>query len=146
MRQSVGFVPGYQFPQDASAVAHGCPDVVRAFPDAAEGPEIGRRKRRRFRRVLKTAIIAAVIVALLVAYVAVAYAKGFDLFDGIARWTPENFGLSSEGVSGKGSTRIPPQLQGIKEAMAQDCIGTNQLSTYWPERYEQLQIISSDNP
>lgn len=104
------------------------------------------RKRRRFHGLLKTAVIAAVIAALLAASVAVAYAKGFDLFDRIARWTAETFGFSSEGSSDNGDVNLPPELVGIKEALEQDSISPDYLPTYWPEGYEQSQVISSEGP
>ena len=104
------------------------------------------RKRRRFHSLLKTAVIAAVIAALLAASVAVAYAKGFDLFDRIARWTAETFGFSSEGMSDKDSAKLPPQLQGLKEELAQYSLGSFYLPSYWPEGYEQSQVISAEGP
>lgn len=104
------------------------------------------KKRRNSRALLKVGIVAAVVAALMVVSVAVAYAKGFDLFDRIAHWTAETFGLTSVGASGKDVIEIPPQLQGMKEAMEQGSIDTNYLPTYWPERYTQIQVKSLVNP
>ena len=104
------------------------------------------KKRHSLRVLLRVGIIAAVIAALMAASVAVAYAKGFDLFDRIAHWTAEFFGLSSGDAVFKDGAEIPPQLQGMKEAMEQYGIGADLLPAYWPEGCEQLQIYSSDNP
>lgn len=103
-------------------------------------------KKRRPRAILKVGIAAAVIAALLAACVAVAYAKGFDLFERIAHWTAETFGLSSEGAPDRDAAEIPPQLREMKEAMEQYSFGADQLPTYWPEGYEQSKITTSDNP
>ena len=104
-------------------------------------------KRRGFRGALKAGIIAAAIAALLAGTVAVAYARGIDLFGRIARWTVETFGFSSSaGTAGKAGAELPPQLQGMKEALEQGGIGANLLPAYWPEGYEQSRITSSDNP
>ena len=103
------------------------------------------KKRRSLRVLLRVGIIAAVIAALMAASVAGAYAKGFDLFDRIAHWTAEIFGLSSADASFKKSD-VPPQLQGLKEIMEQYGINSSYLPTYWPEGYEQSKITSSDNP
>lgn len=104
-------------------------------------------RHHRFRDALKAGIIAAAIAALLAGTVAVAYARGIDLFGRIARWTVETFGFSSSaGTAGKAGAELPPQLQGMKEALEQGGIGANLLPAYWPEGYEQSQIISSDDP
>ncbi len=103
-------------------------------------------RHHRFRDALKAGIIAAVIAALLAGTVAVAYARGIDLFGRIARWTVETFGFSSAGAAGKAGAELPPQLQGMQEALETYGIGADFLPTYWPEGYEQSQIISSDDP
>ena len=103
-------------------------------------------KKRRPRALLKVCIVAAVVAALMAASVAVAYAKGFDLFNRIAHWTAETFGLSSVGTPEKDGAEIPPQLQGMKEAMERGNIDINHLPTYWPEGYEQSQLVFSDDP
>lgn len=103
------------------------------------------KKRRSPRALLKVGIAVAVIAALMIASVAVAYAKGFDLFDRIAHWTAEAFGLSSADTTEKNVAEIPPQLQGMKDAMEQYGIGPDELPTYWPEGYEQSQMFSSDD-
>ncbi len=104
------------------------------------------KRRHGSRTLVKVCIVAAVIAALLAASVIVAYAKGFDLFNRIAQWTAEAFGLSPDGTLVKTGTELPPQLQGMKEAMEQYGISSARLPTYWPEGYEQSQLYSSDSP
>ena len=104
------------------------------------------KKRRRPRALLKVGIVAAVIAALMAASVAVAYARGIDVFDRIAHWTAEAFGLSMTDKSGKNGAKTPPQLQGMKEAMEQGSIDSNYLPTYWPEGCEESKITASDDP
>lgn len=101
-------------------------------------------RRRSFRGVLKVGVIAAAIVALLAASVVIANAAG--LFDRIARWTAETFGFASADTSDKAGAEIPPQLQGMKEALEKYSISTDHLPTYWPEGYEQSQIIPTGDP
>ncbi len=104
------------------------------------------KKRRGSRTLVKVCIAAAVIAAFLAASVAVAYARGFDLFDRIAQWTAETFGLTSAGTSGKNSEEVPPQLQGMKDAMEQYNVSSSYLPSYWPEGYEKSRITSLDGP
>lgn len=98
--------------------------------------------RRNFRSIIKVGVIAAAIVALMAASMAIASASGFDLFGKIARWTAETFGFSSRYTSDD-DAEIPPQLQGLKEALRQYGIGAEHLPTYWPEGYEQMELTSA---
>lgn len=104
------------------------------------------KKRRSSRALLKVGIVAAVVAALMVVSVAVAYAKGFDLFDRIAHWTAEAFGFSSSGSLIKSGTELPPQLQGMKEALTPYGIGSDYLPTYWPEGYKESKITCTEGP
>lgn len=101
-------------------------------------------RRRSFRGVLKVGVIAAAIVALLAASVVIANAAG--LFDRIARWTAETFGFASADTSDKAGAEIPPQLQGMKEALIEAGISGDYLPRYWPTGYEQSQIIPTGDP
>ncbi len=121
-------------------------DPQPTYEDFLKRVKAENKKRRSLRILLKVGVAAAVIVALMVASMAVAYAKGFDLFDRIATWTAETFGLSSKGALGKDGIEIPPQLQGMKDAMEQYSIDVKHLPTYWPEGYEQSQVTSLENP
>lgn len=98
--------------------------------------------RRNFRSVIKVGVIAAAIVALMAASMAIASASGFDLFGKIARWTAETFGFAPKYTSDD-DAKIPPQLQGLKDALRQYGIGAEHLPTYWPEGYEQMELTSA---
>lgn len=98
--------------------------------------------RRSFRSVLKVGVIAAAVVALLAASMAIASPSGFDLFGKIARWTAETFGFASKYTSDDGA-KIPPQLQGMKDALAQYSLRPEHLPKYWTEGYEQSQLTST---
>lgn len=102
-------------------------------------------KSARHSRTLKTVIIVAAVVALLVASMAIAQAAGFDLFGRIARWTAETFGFTSVNAANR-SADLPPQLKGLQEALDEYSINPDYLPTYWPDGYEQTQIISMDEP
>ena len=103
------------------------------------------KERRNFRSVLKAGVIAAAVAALLAASMAIASASGFDLFGKIARWTAETFGFASKYTSDDDAA-IPPQLQGIKDALRQYGIGAEHLPKYWLEGYEQMKLTSAVKP
>lgn len=121
-------------------------DPQPTYEDFLKRVKAENKKRRSIRILLKVGVAAAVIIALMVASMAVAYAKGFDLFDRIATWTAETFGLSSKGAAGKDGTEIPPQLQGMKEALEQYSLGPGYLPSYWINGYEQSTIQSLESP
>lgn len=94
---------------------------------------------------LKIGLIAAVIATLLVASMIIAQAAGTDLLGKIARWTAETFGFSSADTT-EDNAQLPPQLQGMKEALEKSGISAVHLPTYWPEGYEEVRITSADDP
>ena len=94
------------------------------------------------RNVLKSCVIAAAIIALLVASMVVVNAAGTDIFKLIARWTAETFGFVKERMDN--TDDVPAQLEEMRETLAEKELTTDYLPTYWPEGFEQTQIMSKD--
>ncbi len=94
------------------------------------------------RNVLKSCVIAAAIIALLVASMVVVNAAGTDIFKLIARWTAETFGFVKERMDN--TDDVPAQLEEMRETLAEKELTTDYLPTYWPEGFEQTQLMSKD--
>lgn len=106
--------------------------------------EESKTEKRRFRGARKAGLIAAAVIAVLVASMVAAQAAGFDLIDRIVKWTAETFGFASSASSD--SDEVPEELEGMKEALLDRGISTEYLPTYWPDGYEQSQLLITDEP
>ncbi len=91
----------------------------------------------------KAAVAVAVVVTILLSAMFTAQAAGFDIFARIARWTTETFGFEISGQAGNAEPDVPPQLEGMKEALLEAGLSSDYLPAYWPEGYEQTQLESS---
>lgn len=119
------------------------PDAETAYKLFLERTGIKEQKaeKRHIRRGLtKAAIAAAVVVAVLVGAMLTAQAAGFDIFARIARWTAETFGFELSGQTKNAEPDIPPQLEGMKEALLEASVSIDYLPAYWPEGYGQTQL------
>lgn len=116
--------------------------AYKLFLERTGGKEQKAKKRHIRRGLTKAAVAAAVVVAVLLGAMLTAQAAGFELFARIARWTAETFGFELSGETEKAEPDIPPQLEGMKEALLEAGLSASYLPTYWPEGYEQTQLES----
>lgn len=109
------------------------------------------RRRHRLSTVAKSALIAAALVIAVLASMIAAQAAGVDVFGSIARWTADMFGFGYSQTDEKGSTddgtskEIPPQLEALRNALAEYGLPTEYVPTYWPEGYGKPEINVNNN-